>query len=165
MCQNRVYCVRKCHQRFASASKPDNCCYSARLAYSARTALHVPLAIEVDMNESTKLIEDLRARTDVHVSWTDILVKAVARALEDHPIVNSVIIEEQIRIIEDINIGVAVASDDRLIVPVIHDANKKSIIDIAETMKVLTSKIKEEKSLTKEFSGGTFTISNRECSV
>jgi len=134
-----------------------------RLTYSARTALHVPLTIEVDMTEAAKLLEGCRPeieKTNVHISYTHILIKAVAEAIKEHPIVNSMIENEQIRILEDIHIGVAVALEDGLIVPVIHNVNKKSITEIAITLKDLIEKARQGKLLTREVSEGTFTISN-----
>jgi len=135
-----------------------------RLTYSARTALHVPLSIEVDMTEVAKLIEEVSPemdkKTGVHISYTDILVKSVAEAIKEHPIVNSIIENEQIKILEDINIGVAVALEDGLLVPVIHNADKKSITEIATTLQDLIEKARQGKLLTREASGGTFTISN-----
>ena len=135
-----------------------------RLAYSARTALHIPLTIEVDMTEAVRFLEEVRPEieesADVRLSYTDVLVKVVAKALEEHPIVNSIVVNEQIEILEDINIGVALALEDGLIVPVIHKANKKSVIEIAFTMKRLIEKARQGKLLTKEASGGTFTVSN-----
>lgn len=135
-----------------------------RLSYSMRTALHVPLTIEVDMTDAIKLIESFRPEIEkahnVHLSLTSLLVKAVAKALEDHPILNSRFENEQMVISEDINIGVAVSIENGLVVPVIRNANKKSVVEIAKTIKMLAQKARTERLSTEESSGGTFTISN-----
>lgn len=132
-----------------------------RLDMSMKTALHVPLTIEVDMTNALKLLEKLRSEeTRVHITLTDILVKVVAETLEEYPIVNSIVDHEQIKVLGNINIGVAVALEDGLLVPVIHDANKKSVTEISTTLKELTNQVVTKKSLSKESSGGTFTISN-----
>lgn len=133
-----------------------------RLAYSARTALQVPLTIEVDMTEAVKFLQELRIETakNIRVSYTDILVKAAAKALKEHPNVNSMIENEEIKILQDINIGVAVALEDGLIVPVVRNADRKTITEISATIKELVEKSRQGKLLTKEASGGTFTISN-----
>jgi len=135
-----------------------------RLSYSLKTALHVPLTIEVDMTRAVELLTKSRPEIeDVHnvrLTITSILVKAVARALEGHPILNSRFENEQIVIPEDINIGVAVAIEKGLVVPVIHNANKKSIIEIAKKTKELAKKAREESLSTEESTGGTFTVSN-----
>lgn len=135
-----------------------------RLSYSMKTALHVPLTIEVDMTEGLKLLESVRPKIekthDVRLSPTSLLVKAVAKALEEHTVLNSRFENEQIRILEDINIGVATAVEEGLVVPVIQGANTKSVIEIAKTIKTLVEKARQGKLSTKETSGGTFTISN-----
>ena len=134
-----------------------------RLTYSARTALHVPLTIEVDMTEVVKLLEEVHPEMEkkgVHISYTHILIKAVAEAIKEQPIVNSIVENEHIKMLGDVNIGVAVALEDGLIVPVIHNADKKSITEIVTTLQDLIEKAREGKLLTREASGGTFTISN-----
>lgn len=135
-----------------------------RLSYSMKTALHVPLTIEVDMTNAIKLLETLRPEIEkthnVRLSLTSLLVKAVAKALEDHPVLNSRLENEQMVIPEDINIGVAVSIENGLVVPVIRNANIKSVIVIAKAIKVLTQKARKESLSTEESSGGTFTITN-----
>ena len=135
-----------------------------RLSYSMRTALHVPLTIEVDMTDAIKLIESFRPEIEkahnVRLSLTGLLVKAVAKALEDHPILNSRFENEQMVIPEDINIGVAVSIENGLLVPVIRNANMKTVVEIAKAIEVLAQKARKGKLSTEDSSGGTFTISN-----
>jgi len=110
--------------------------------------------MEVDMSNAVKLREKTR------VSYTDILVKAVAKALGEHRIVNSTLDGEQIKIYEDINIGVAVATEKGLVVPVIRNANKKTLLQVASTVKELVEKAREGKLVKEDVTGGTFTITN-----
>ncbi|MFQ6073866.1 MAG: dihydrolipoamide acetyltransferase family protein [Candidatus Bathyarchaeia archaeon] len=125
-----------------------------RVSLSARTAPHSTITMEVDMSNTVKLREERQ------VSYTDILVKAVAQALEEHSILNSTLVGEQIKIYEDINIGVAVATEKGLVVPVIRNANRKSLTEIASTLRGLVEKAREGKLSIEDVTGGTFTITN-----
>jgi len=125
-----------------------------RVSLSAQTAPQSTITMEVDMSNAAKL------RERVGVSYTDMLVKAVAKALTEHPIINSTLEREQIKIFADINIGVAVATEMGLIVPVIHNANGKSLTEISSKLKELVEKAKQSKLTKEELTGGTFTITN-----
>jgi len=94
------------------------------------------------------------------MSYTAFLVKAVALALEKHSILNSTLSEDIIKIYEDINIGVAIATPEGLVVPVVHNTNKKHIIDINNEIKALINKAKEKKLRSNDFLNRTFTVSN-----
>jgi pyruvate dehydrogenase E2 component (dihydrolipoamide acetyltransferase) len=135
-----------------------------RLSYSLKTALHVPLTIEVDMTYAIELLKSLGPEIEkthnILPSITSLLVKAVAKSLEDHPILNSRLENERIVISKDINIGVAVAIENGLVVPVIHNANEKSIVEIAKSLKELAEKARKESLTTEESTRGTFTVSN-----
>lgn len=125
-----------------------------RVSLSARTAPHSTVTMEVDMSNAVKL------REESQVSYTDILVKAVAKALEEHRLLNSTLEREQIKIYEDINVGVAVATEKGLVVPVIRNANTKSLTQVASTLKELVEKAKKGKLTKEDVTGGTFTITN-----
>ena len=125
-----------------------------RVSLSAQTAPHSTITMEVDMSRAAEL------RKRLNVSYTDILVKAVASALREHSILNSTLEGESIKVFEDINIGIAVATDRGLVVPVIHNADKKSLAEIASTAKRLIKKAREGTLLKEELTGGTFTITN-----
>jgi len=125
-----------------------------RVSLSARTAPHSTITMEVDMSNTAKLREKFK------VSYTDILIKAVAKALTDHPVMNSTLKKDQIKIFEDVNIGVAVGTEKGLVVPVIRNADKKEVEEISSTLKKLVEKAREGKLTRKEMSGGTFTITN-----
>ncbi|MGQ9459858.1 MAG: dihydrolipoamide acetyltransferase family protein [Candidatus Bathyarchaeaceae archaeon] len=125
-----------------------------RVSLSAQTAPQSTITMEVDMSKAAEL------REKVGVSYTDMLVKAAAKALTEHPIINSTLEKEQIKIFADINIGVAVATGMGLIVPVIHNANRKSLTEISSRLKELAEKAKQSKLAKEELTGGTFTITN-----
>jgi pyruvate dehydrogenase E2 component (dihydrolipoamide acetyltransferase) len=118
---------------------------------------------EIDMTEMVNLRKNLLDRENVlgtRITYTDIFVFAIARIIRDHPIVNSSIIDNTIKVWEDINIGVAVALEEGLIVPVVRNADQKSLVEISKTVKALTEKAREGKLTSDEISGGTFTLTN-----
>jgi len=125
-----------------------------RVSLSAQTAPQSTITMEVNMSKAAEL------RGKFGVSYTDMLVKAVAKALTEHPIINSTLEKEQIKIFADVNIGVAVATETGLVVPVIHDANGKSLTEISSTLKELVEKAKQSKLAKEELTSGTFTITN-----
>ena len=135
-----------------------------RMAESFQNIPHFYLSIEVDMTASLTLLEKMREEVEkrgkVRLTLTDILVKVVASGLKDHPIIYSRIEGDQILLLEDINIGVAIALEDGLIVPVLRQADRKSLTEIAITIRTLTQKAKEGKLSLDEMGGGTFTLSN-----
>lgn len=135
-----------------------------RLAYSAQTAVHVPITAEVDVSETVKFYEafspEVEKKVNTRLSYTDILIKAVSKALGEHPMVNSILEGEQIRLMDEINVGLAVALEEGLIVPVIREADKKSLFEIAAVRAELVEKARQGKLLTRETADGTFTISN-----
>jgi pyruvate dehydrogenase E2 component (dihydrolipoamide acetyltransferase) len=125
-----------------------------RVSLSARTAPHSTITMEVDMTEAVQL------RQETSASYTDMLVKAVAQALREHPIMNSTLEGEQIKVFEDVNVGVAVATEKGLVVPVVHNADRMSLIDIVSTLKELVEKAREGRLTKEELTGGTFTLTN-----
>ncbi|MCX8053396.1 MAG: 2-oxo acid dehydrogenase subunit E2, partial [Armatimonadetes bacterium] len=131
---------------------------------SARAAVHVTLVTEVDMTECVKMresiLQDIEARYGVRVSYTDIIVKAAARAIEDKQIVNSSIEGDSIVIHDQINIGIATAVEGGLVVPVVRDVRGKTIPQISVEAKELIARAREGKSGADDFKGGTFTITN-----
>lgn len=118
---------------------------------------------EIDATELKKFREGLVAdeeRLGARITYSDILVAAIARALGEFPIINSSLIGEEIVLWEDINIGVAVALEGGLIVPVVTVADKKGLVEINRTLKGLAEKARNGKLLPDEVSGGTFTLTN-----
>ena len=118
---------------------------------------------EIDMTELINLRKGLLAREDVigtRITYTDIFVFIVAKVLKEKPMVNSSLLGNEIKIWEDINIGVAVALEEGLIVPVIKNADQKSIVEISKSVRTLTEKARKGKLLPDDVTGGTFTITN-----
>ena len=118
---------------------------------------------EIDMTEMVKLRETLAGKAEVigtRITYTDIFVLAIAKLLKNNPIINSSLIDNEIKLWEDINIGVAVALEEGLIVPVVKNADKKSLVEISQTIKTLGKKAREGKLVPDEVTGGTFTITN-----
>ena len=117
--------------------------------------------------DATELIQFRKALLNrekaigVSVTYTEILVYVIARALKDHPDINVSLIENEIKVWEDINIGVAVAlGKEGLLVPVVKQADKKSLIEISQEVKSLVEKAREGKILPDEVTGGTFTLTS-----
>ncbi|MBA7671829.1 Dihydrolipoyllysine-residue acetyltransferase component of pyruvate dehydrogenase complex [subsurface metagenome] len=118
---------------------------------------------EIDMTEVVKLRETLVGQAEVigaRITYTDIFVLAIAKLLKDNPIINSSLMDNEIKLWEDINIGVAVALEEGLIVPVVKDADKKSLVEINQTIRTLGEKAREGKLMPDDVTGGTFTITN-----
>ncbi|MDH5481305.1 MAG: 2-oxo acid dehydrogenase subunit E2 [Candidatus Bathyarchaeota archaeon] len=125
-----------------------------RVSTSFRTAPHSTIMMEVNVSEATELHKKLE------VSYTAIIVKAVAKALLEHPILNSTLDGSEIKLFEDVNIGIAVATNYGLVVPVIKNADKKSLKEIETSIKELSEKARGGKLTKDEVAGGTFTITN-----
>ena len=131
-----------------------------RLAESKFTAPHYYLMLEINMDnaiESRKLINEL---PDTKVSFNDIVVKASAMALKKHPKVNSQWFDDRTRINHHVNVGVAVAVEDGLVVPVIRFTDQKSMTQIGAEVKDMAVRAKSKKLTPAEMDGSTFTVSN-----
>ncbi|MEM3044321.1 MAG: dihydrolipoamide acetyltransferase family protein [Candidatus Bathyarchaeia archaeon] len=120
----------------------------------------ITLIVEVNASGLHTLQRYYESLEGVKVSITHIIIKAVAKALKDNPIMNSTLKEDRIEIFEDINIGVAVATEQGLVVPVVKDAYNKSIVEIAEEVATLADKARRNLLSKDDVSGGTFTVTN-----
>ena len=130
-----------------------------RLGESKFTAPHFYLTVEINMDAATAARNDLK-KNDIRVSFNDFVVKASAMALKKHPQINSSWHGDKITVHPHVNIGVAVAVPDGLLVPVINNADQKSMTYINQEVRTLAGKAKEKKLQPAEMSGNTFTISN-----
>ncbi len=136
------------------------------VARSARTAPHVTLNLRADMTAAQKLRADLlpaveAATNGVRLSPTDIIVKAVAHALREHPHVNAHIENDTLTLFDEVHVGLAVSLGvDGLIVPVIRDANSKGLADIARARHDLAARARSGKLGPNDLSGATFTVTN-----
>jgi pyruvate dehydrogenase E2 component (dihydrolipoamide acetyltransferase) len=131
---------------------------SRRMWESQNTAATVSYSLSVDTTEMTLLRDKLVS--EWKLSYTDILVKILSRVLLEHPLLNSSIYEDKITTRNYVNIGVAVALKEGLIVPVVKYANIKGLKAISREIKELVEKAKNNELSPEEISGGTFTITN-----
>jgi pyruvate dehydrogenase E2 component (dihydrolipoamide acetyltransferase) len=131
-----------------------------RLAESKFTAPHYYLTIEVTMDEAMNARTVINTVPDTKVSFNDMVVKACAMALKKHPQVNSQWTAEAMLINHHVNIGVAVAVEDGLVVPVLNFADQMTLSQIGASVKELAGKAKSKKLTPAEMEGSTFTVSN-----
>ena len=131
-----------------------------RLSESLFTAPHFYLTISVDMDNAMAARAQINEVAPVKVSFNDIVVKAVAVALKQHPNVNSSWLGDKIRYNEHTNIGVAMAVEDGLLVPVVRFADGKSLSHISAEVKDFAQKAKAKKLQPPDWEGSTFTVSN-----
>jgi pyruvate dehydrogenase E2 component (dihydrolipoamide acetyltransferase) len=131
-----------------------------RLAESLFTAPHYNLVIEVTMDEAMKSRAIINSVPDTKVSFNDMVIKACAIALKKHPKINSQWREDAIIINHHVNIGVAVAVEDGLVVPVLRFTDAMSLSQIGGNVRDLAGRAKNKKLLPTEMEGSTFTVSN-----
>ena len=132
-----------------------------RLSQSNVEAPHFFLTVEVSMENAIAFRESLNAFDEENkISFNDIIVKACAVALQEHPEVNATFMRDKIRMFGDVHIGVAVAIEDGLITPVVRNVDKKGLRDISLESKDLAARARTRKLKPEEYSGSTFTVSN-----
>ncbi len=131
-----------------------------RLSESKFTAPHFYLTVEINMDKAIAMRTQVNEISPVKISFNDFVIKAVAASLRQHPAVNSSWLGDKIRYNKDINIGVAVAVEDGLVVPVVRQADIKTLSQINTEVKAFAAKAKERKIQPQEMQGNTFTISN-----
>ena len=131
-----------------------------RLSDSLFTAPHFYVTMEIVMDKAMALRPQLNEVSPAKISFNDMVIKACAVALKQHPAVNSAWLGDKIRRYNYVNIGVAVAVDEGLLVPVIRDADKKTLSTISAEVKDLAGKAKDKKLQPKDWEGNTFSISN-----
>ena len=133
---------------------------SRRLAESKFSAPHFYLTLDIDMDQAINIRKGLNSMEGVKVSFNDLVVKAVGMSLKQHPTVNSAWMGDFIRKNQHVHVGVAVAVEDGLLVPVIRFADSKGILEIAAEVKEYAQKAKDKKLQPSDWEGNTFTISN-----
>jgi pyruvate dehydrogenase E2 component (dihydrolipoamide acetyltransferase) len=129
-----------------------------RMMRSLHESAQLTLSTEADVTPAADLRAQLGREADF--TYTDLMVHAVARALRRHPRLNSHLEDGAIRLLEEINIGIAVALDEGLIVPVIRNADRKSLREIAAESKELGARARQGKLRLEDVAAGTFTITN-----
>jgi pyruvate dehydrogenase E2 component (dihydrolipoamide acetyltransferase) len=133
---------------------------SRRMAESKATAPDFSISLTVDMTQAVELRQRLKKVADPAPSFNDMVVKAAATALREHPRVNGAYRDGKFELYEKVNIGVAVAAMDTLVVPTIFDADRKSLGQISRDARAVIEKVREKTVTPPELSGGTFTVSN-----
>jgi len=135
-----------------------------KMTYSKSSIPHFYIGSEVDMTDAVKmrqsLVPTIEAKAGVRLSFTHLLIKAVAIALQEFPQINAVYEGENIKLLKEINIGIAVGLEDGLIVPVLKRASTMDLVQIASEADKLVARAREKRLREDEFVGGTFTISN-----
>ncbi len=131
-----------------------------RLGESKFSAPHFYVTVEINMGKVSELRNRLNEVAPVKISFNDLVVKACAINLRKHPAINSSWLGDKIRVNHDVNIGVAVAIPDGLLVPVVRYADMKSLSQINVEVKELAGRAKGKKLAPEEMTGNTFTISN-----
>ena len=131
-----------------------------RLSESKFTAPHFYLTMSVDMDAAIEARQALNASGDHKISFNDLVVKAVAKGLKKHPAVNSAWLGDVIRTNYDVHVGVAVAVEDGLLVPIVRHADAKSLTQISAEVKDFAQRAKTKKLQPMDWEGNTFTISN-----
>jgi pyruvate dehydrogenase E2 component (dihydrolipoamide acetyltransferase) len=136
---------------------------SRRMAESKATAPHFYLQSEIDMSAAVEARSRLKALTpegEVVPSFNDMVVKACALALKEHPLANGAYRDGRFELYSRVNVGVAVAAQDALVVPTVFDADRKGLREIATDARTLAGKVRDGRVTPPELSGGTFTVSN-----
>jgi pyruvate dehydrogenase E2 component (dihydrolipoamide acetyltransferase) len=136
---------------------------SRRMAESKATAPHFYLQAEIDMSaavEARSRLRKLSAEGEVVPSFNDMIVKACALALREFPLANGAYRDGRFELYSRVNVGVAVAAQDALVVPTVFDADRKGLREIATDARTLAAKVRDGSITPPELSGGTFTVSN-----
>ncbi len=131
-----------------------------RLSESLFTAPHFFVTVSIDMDAAIVARTKMNEVAPVKISFNDLVVKACAVALKQHPAINSSWLGDKIRFNEHVNIGIAVAVDEGLLVPVVRFADGKSLSRISAEVKEFAKKAKDKKLQPSDWEGSTFTISN-----
>ena len=133
---------------------------SERLSYGFHTTVPVTITMEARMEAVLEQRRSLHGRTGEEVSITAYIVKAAARALEDHEMINSSLEEDELRVYADINVAVAINTPDGLVAPVIPQTNKMSVLEISQGIRDLTDRALQNRLTVRDLTGGTFTVTN-----
>jgi pyruvate dehydrogenase E2 component (dihydrolipoamide acetyltransferase) len=132
-----------------------------RMTKSKQTAPHFYLSMDADMTEVTRRRSTLKEKGEQLIpSINDCILSACARALRDFPSLNAAFTDHGVEIYSDINIGIAVALEEGLVVPVIRNADRLSLEDLAKQSHELAEKAQKKKLFPLDYDGGTFTVSN-----
>lgn len=129
-----------------------------RMTESLQNTAQLTLVAEADVTELVAYRE--KRKQEFAVTYTDLIVQAAARALAQHPLLNARLVGDELQLFQDCNIGIAVARDAGLIVPVLHAVNKKTLREISDESKELAERARSNRLADADLAGGTFTITN-----
>ena len=150
-----------CEERYSEESVSQmRKTIARRLSESKFTAPHFYLSISVNMDNAISSRKAINTKSPQKISFNDIIVKATAMSLREHPVVNSSWREDVIRRNEHVNVGVAVAVEDGLLVPVVRYTDTKTLAEISSEVKDFAQRAKDKKLQPADWEGSTFTISN-----
>lgn len=127
-----------------------------RMTQSYRDIPQASMTMDMVMSETRKIIQ----KSDKRISYTAVFIKAVADSLKENKLMNSTLEGEEIKILRDINIGVAVATDKGLVVPVVRDAHRKSLEELTKVTGEIVERARSDRLNIKEVLEGTFTVTN-----
>ncbi|ARK29725.1 2-oxo acid dehydrogenase subunit E2 [Halalkalibacter krulwichiae] len=130
-----------------------------KMTYSKKNIPHVTLTVKVDASDLVDFRDSIKSNYE-NVSYTDLLIKILAKSLKQFPSINVSLEEDTIISHEDVNVGMAVAISNGLVVPVIQNANEKTITEIAKLTSELVNKAQKGKLTSTDLSNGRFTLSN-----
>ena len=133
---------------------------ASRLSESKNNAPHFYVTMDIDMDNAIAARKAMNASGEVKISFNDLVVKACALALKKHPVINSSWMGDFIRTNQHVHIGVAVAIEDGLLVPVLRHADQMPLAAISANVKDLAGRAKDKKLQPSDWEGNTFTISN-----
>ena len=134
-----------------------------RMKESVSISPHYFVSADIDMTDVVKMrskLNDGTTRSQVKISYNDIIMKAVANAISWHPLINSTYFEDKVQIHKNVNFGIAVGMEAGLLVPVIRNVNHKSLGQLALASAEILAKTRNGKLSTSDVSGGTITLSN-----
>ena len=134
-----------------------------RMQHSLQSTAQLTLTMDVDTTDTVKMVAQVREewrRQGVHLTYIDPIIKAVAQALTEYPRLNAILEGDAIRLLPEVNIGIAVALGEGLIVPVVRQADGKSVREIAREVHELSAKAHAGTLTLDEVSGGTFTVTS-----
>ncbi|MYF98694.1 2-oxo acid dehydrogenase subunit E2 [Candidatus Poribacteria bacterium] len=134
-----------------------------RMTMSVQTNASVTLHTEVDATNLVELrgqLNEIVQEQEINITYTDLIIKIVATVLREHPNINATLTDEGIHLLADINIGVAVALEDGLVVPVVRNVDKIGLGEISAQIKSLAEKARNNQLTPGELQGGTFTLTN-----
>ncbi len=133
-----------------------------RMSLSKQTIPHFYITVEIEMDWAARVRDELNSMDESlpRVSFTDMIIKAAALTLRDFPLINASFADDKLLVHKEINVGMAVALDDGLLVPVIHNADQKDLREMAVNTKELAERARSNTGRMSDYTDGTFTVSN-----